>query len=81
MIHLKQHLIIDMYRRALNILEPIFENHILAENGQNILGEQKHWTTLLNMIPDKGIFYSRYLQRGKYQYLPYMHDSRIATFP
>ena len=49
---------IDIHRRALNILEPIFENHILAENGQNILGEQKHWTTLLNMIPDKGRFFA-----------------------
>jgi DNA primase small subunit len=41
--------------RAYQILEPLFEELILSEQGQNILSDQKQWKKLLQMIPDEEI--------------------------
>ncbi|KAG7399013.1 hypothetical protein PHYBOEH_009904 [Phytophthora boehmeriae] len=41
--------------RAYRLLEPMFEDMILSEEGQGILCSEKWWTKLLAMIPDEDI--------------------------
>jgi DNA primase small subunit len=50
-VHLKEpmHPSLD---RAYRILEPLFDEIILSEDGQGVLSEEKHWTKVLDMVPD-----------------------------
>ncbi|CAI5741467.1 unnamed protein product [Peronospora destructor] len=41
--------------RAYRILEPMFEDMILADKGQGIMCLEKHWVKLLAMVPDEDI--------------------------
>ncbi|OQR91020.1 DNA primase small subunit [Achlya hypogyna] len=39
--------------RAYSILEPLFNDMILSESGQDILSSPDHWSKLLEMVPDE----------------------------
>ncbi|CAH0475049.1 unnamed protein product [Peronospora belbahrii] len=41
--------------RAYRLLEPMFADMILAEEGQGIMCSEKHWSKLLAMVPDEDI--------------------------
>ncbi|CAI5709948.1 hypothetical protein KXD40_005478 [Peronospora effusa] len=41
--------------RAYRLLEPMFEDMILADTGQGIMCLEKHWVKLLAMVPDEDI--------------------------
>jgi DNA primase small subunit len=41
--------------RAYRLLEPMFEETILSDNGQGILCSEKQWVKLLAMVPDEDI--------------------------
>ncbi|RLN70175.1 hypothetical protein BBJ28_00000287 [Nothophytophthora sp. Chile5] len=41
--------------RAYRLLEPLFEDMIVSEEGQAVLCSEKHWTKLLAMVPDEDI--------------------------
>ncbi|DAZ97674.1 TPA: hypothetical protein N0F65_009675 [Lagenidium giganteum] len=41
--------------RAYQLLEPLFVEIIASEDGQNIFSHEKHWTKVLDMVPDEDI--------------------------
>ena len=48
---------LNEHSRALKILQPIFEQNIVGEDGQGILASSKTWVQLLDMLPDDGLLY------------------------
>ncbi len=44
-----------MCRRAYQLLEPMFVEMVVEEEGQGVFCEEKHWSKVLDMIPDEEI--------------------------
>lgn len=44
-----------MDSRAYRILEPLFEDIVLGPDGQGVFMSEKHWSKLLDMVPDEDL--------------------------